>query len=93
MTWSDKDETFIWHPFSPLKGVESPLVIERAEGIYLYTEDGRKIIDAVSSWWVNLHGHSNKYIAEKVSRQLTELEHVIYAGNAHKPTITHAESM
>ncbi len=93
MTWSDKDETFIWHPFSPLKGVESPLVIERAEGIYLYTEDGRKIIDAVSSWWVNLHGHSNKYIAEKVSRQLTELEHVIYAGFTHKPSITLAERL
>ncbi|MEM1406351.1 MAG: adenosylmethionine--8-amino-7-oxononanoate transaminase [Bacteroidota bacterium] len=93
MTWSDKDETFIWHPFSPLKGVESPLVIERAEGIYLHTEDGRKIIDAVSSWWVNLHGHANKYIAEKVSRQLTELEHVIYAGFTHKPSITLAERL
>lgn len=93
MNWVDKDRAYIWHPFSPLQGVDDPLVVEKAEGVYLYTEDGKKVIDAVSSWWVNLHGHSNRYIAEKVSKQLTELEHVIYAGFTHKPSITLAERL
>lgn len=93
MNWQDKDHTFIWHPFSPLQGVEKPLVVEKAEGIYLHTECGKKIIDAVSSWWVNLHGHSHPYIAEKVSNQLRSLEHVIYAGFTHKPSIHLAERL
>lgn len=93
MTWSDKDKKYIWHPFSPLEGAEDPLVVDRAEGVYLYTNDGRKIIDAVSSWWVNLHGHSNKYIADLVSQQLYRMEHVIYAGFTHKPSITLAERL
>ncbi|MEM7108996.1 MAG: adenosylmethionine--8-amino-7-oxononanoate transaminase [Bacteroidota bacterium] len=93
MNWQDKDEAFIWHPFSPLQGVDKPLVVDKAEGVYLYTECGKKIIDAVSSWWVNLHGHSHPYIAEKVSRQLHSLEHVIYAGFTHKPSVHLAERL
>ena len=93
MNWKQKDHDFIWHPFSPLQGVNKPLVVERASGVYLYTECGKKIIDAVSSWWVNLHGHANPYIAEKVSEQLYNLEHVIYAGFTHKPSIELAERL
>jgi adenosylmethionine---8-amino-7-oxononanoate aminotransferase len=82
------DKRNIWHPFTPLEGAPDPIVIDRAEGVYLYTNDGRKIIDAISSWWVNLHGHSHPVIAEAVAVQAKKLEHVIFAGFTHEPAIT-----
>lgn len=91
--WLQKDEQYIWHPFTPLKGMEKPLVIESAKGVNLYTEDGDKIIDAISSWWVNIHGHSHPKIAEAIYRQAAELEHVIFAGFTHKPAITLAQRL
>ncbi|MCG8388573.1 MAG: adenosylmethionine--8-amino-7-oxononanoate transaminase [Cytophagales bacterium] len=93
MDWIAKDKNSIWHPFTPLAGVDDPLMVTKAEGVYLHTEDGRKIIDAVSSWWVNLHGHSHPYIAEKVSQQAHQLEHVIFAGFTHQPAIELAENL
>jgi len=93
MSWVSKDKDFVWHPFTPLKGVEDPLVIESAKGVYLNTTDGRKIIDAVSSWWVNLHGHSHPHIAEAVAEQAKKLEHVIFAGFTHKPAVDLAEKL
>jgi adenosylmethionine-8-amino-7-oxononanoate aminotransferase len=76
-----------------LKGAIQPLLISRAEGIYLYQPDGKKIIDAVSSWWVNLHGHSNPEIADAISEQARKLEHVIFAGFTHEPAIELAENL
>lgn len=93
MNWTIKDKENIWHPFTPLQGVENPLVVNKAKGVYLYTDDGRKIIDAVSSWWVNLHGHSHPKIAEAIARQANTLEHVIFAGFTHKPAIQLAENL
>ena len=81
------DKKNIWHPFTPLVGAETPLFIESASGVFLNTVDGRKIIDAVSSWWVNLHGHSNPQIADAIARQAKKLEHVIFAGFTHEPAI------
>ncbi len=93
MTLLEKDRNYIWHPFTPLEVEEDPIVIESAEGVYLYTADGKKIIDAVSSWWVNLHGHSNPVIAKAISEQARKLEHVIFAGFTHEPAITLAENL
>src|SRR5688572_29637124 len=81
------DRKNIWHPFTSLGNTEDPILIEKAEGVYLYTNDGRKIIDAVSSWWVNLHGHSHPKIAEAIATQARKLEHVIFAGFTHAPAI------
>ncbi|MFN7262167.1 MAG: adenosylmethionine--8-amino-7-oxononanoate transaminase, partial [Cyclobacteriaceae bacterium] len=93
MTLLEKDKNYIWHPFTPLEVEEDPIVIESAQGVYLYTADGKKIIDAVSSWWVNLHGHSNPVIAKAISEQARKLEHVIFAGFTHEPAITLAENL
>lgn len=93
MTLLEKDKNYIWHPFTPLEVEEDPIVIESAQGVYLYTADGKKIIDAVSSWWVNLHGHSNPIIAKAISEQARKLEHVIFAGFTHEPAITLAENL
>jgi len=75
----------IWHPFTNSALDPIPISVERAEGVWLYTKDGGKIIDAVSSWWVNLHGHSNPRIAAAIAEQARKMEHVILAGFTHEP--------
>ena len=88
-----KDRDFIWHPFTPLLSESEPILIKDASGVHLNTHDGRKIIDAISSWWVNLHGHSHPHIAAAVAAQATQLDHVIFAGFTHAPAITLAERL
>jgi adenosylmethionine-8-amino-7-oxononanoate aminotransferase len=73
----------IWHPFTNTALDPPPVPIARAEGVWLYTEDGRRILDAISSWWVNLHGHANPRIAAAIAAQALKLEHVILAGFTH----------
>ena len=75
----------IWHPFTNSALDPAPIEIARAEGVWLYAKDGQEIIDAVSSWWVNLHGHANSRIAEAVAKQARKMEHVILAGFTHGP--------
>jgi adenosylmethionine---8-amino-7-oxononanoate aminotransferase len=90
---TDFDKRHIWHPFTSLQDANAPLLIKSAEGIYLNADDGKKIIDAVSSWWVNIHGHSHPYIAQAVYHQAKNLEHVIFAGFTHEPAITLARNL
>lgn len=73
----------IWHPFTNAVLDPAPLRVTKAEGVYLYTADGRKILDAISSWWVNLHGHANLRIAVAIAEQARKLEQVILAGFSH----------
>jgi adenosylmethionine-8-amino-7-oxononanoate aminotransferase len=73
----------IWHPFMNPALDPPPLHVVRADRVYLYTKDGRRILDAVSSWWVNLHGHSNPRIAAAIAEQARKMEHVILAGFTH----------
>ena len=75
----------IWHPFTNSALDPAPIEIESAEGVWLCAKDGRKIIDAVSSWWVNLHGHANPRIAAALAEQARKMEHVILAGFTHQP--------
>jgi adenosylmethionine-8-amino-7-oxononanoate aminotransferase len=88
-----KDQQHIWHPFTPLVGSLPPLPIIKAEGMYLYTEDGRAILDAIASWWVNLHGHCHPQISEAIYRQAQTLEHIIFAGFTHQPAVELAENL
>ena len=75
----------LWHPFTR-EGVDPPpLRIRRGHGVFLETQDGRKILDAISSWWVNLHGHSHPAIAAAIGEQAARLEHVLFAGFSHEP--------
>ena len=73
----------IWHPFTNEFLDPPPLRVTHAEGVFLHTADGRQIIDAISSWWVNLHGHANPQIASAIAMQGRKLEHVILAGFTH----------
>jgi adenosylmethionine---8-amino-7-oxononanoate aminotransferase len=87
------DKDHIWHPYTPLLGADDPILIEAAEGIYLKTTDGRRIIDAISSWWVNIHGHAHPYLAKAIAAQASTLEHVIFAGFTHQPAIQLAKNL
>ncbi|MEO1375890.1 MAG: adenosylmethionine--8-amino-7-oxononanoate transaminase [Cyanobacteria bacterium J06635_10] len=83
----------IWYPFTQAKTSPPPLKVKSAQGIWLELEDGHKIMDCISSWWVNLHGHSHPKIAEAIYRQAMELEHVIFAGFTHQPAEKLAEEL
>jgi adenosylmethionine-8-amino-7-oxononanoate aminotransferase len=93
MNLKESDNKNVWHPFTPLVGGPEPLLVESAQGVYLHLQDGRKIMDAVSSWWVNLHGHCHPVIAEAIAEQAKKLEHVIFAGFTHQPAIRLAENL
>ena len=93
MSLTERDANVIWHPYTQMKTAQSPIPIVRGEGVYLFDEKGNKYMDAVSSWWVNLHGHAHPYIAKKVSEQLSILEHVIFAGFTHEPAVALAERL
>src|SRR5205809_203882 len=75
----------IWHPYTQEAVEPPPIAIDRAEGAYLYTAGGQRLLDAISSWWVNLHGHAHPVIAEAIAKQARKLEHVIFAGFTHEP--------
>lgn len=92
---SKRDLNVLWHPCTQMKDHETiPLVpIAKGEGVYLYDFDGNRYIDAISSWWVNLFGHCNPYINEKIIEQLSRLEHVILAGFTHESVIRLSERL
>jgi adenosylmethionine-8-amino-7-oxononanoate aminotransferase len=90
-----RDLAHVWHPCSQMKDYEElpPIVVERGEGAWLTDEHGKRYLDAVSSWWTNLHGHGHPRIAAAVARQARELEHVIFANFTHRPAIRLAEEL
>lgn len=92
-TIKERDRQVIWHPYTPMKVWPEAIAIVRGEGTCLIDEDGNSYIDAISSWWVNLHGHSHPHIARKVSEQLSVLEHSIFAGFTHEPAVLLAERL
>ena len=93
MSLTDRDLKVIWHPYTQMKTALPPVPIVTGEGACLYDEKGKRYIDAVSSWWVNIHGHAHPYIAQKVAEQLLKLEHVIFAGFTHEPAVLLAERL
>lgn len=90
---SERDKAVNWHPYTQMKTAGDPVPIVKGKGVYLYDDKGKKYIDAVSSWWVTLHGHAHPYIAERVSQQLNTLEQVIFAGFTHEPAVQLSENL
>ncbi len=90
-----RDLEVIWHPCTQMKDHETlPLVpIKSGKGVYLYDFDGNSYIDAISSWWVNIFGHANETINNKVKAQIDTLEHVLLAGFTHEPAIELAHKL
>ncbi|SMP27764.1 adenosylmethionine--8-amino-7-oxononanoate transaminase [Chryseobacterium profundimaris] len=93
MNLSERDKAVNWHPYTQMKTVGDIIPIVRGEGVYLFDDQGNKYVDAVSSWWVTLHGHAHPHIAKKVSEQLHTLEQVIFAGFTHEPAVQLSENL
>ncbi|WP_028238442.1 adenosylmethionine--8-amino-7-oxononanoate transaminase [Stutzerimonas azotifigens] len=93
--WMQRDLAVLWHPCTQMKDHEQlPLVpIRRGEGVWLEDFDGKRYLDAVSSWWVNVFGHANPRINQRIKDQLDQLEHVILAGFTHQPVIELSERL
>ena len=83
----------IWRPFTQMLNAEPPLMVRSGNGVFLELEDGKKIVDCISSWWVNLHGHARKEIADAIAEQANKLEQVIFAGFTHEPAEKLAERL
>ncbi len=83
----------LWHPTTQVRTALPPLRVRRGAGAELELEDGRRLIDAISSWWVTLHGHAEPSIAAAIARQAGELEQVIFANFSHQPAERLAERL
>ena len=87
------DKNHVWHPFTQEKTSPDNICITKGKGAYLYTDTGRKITDYVSSWWVTNHGHAHPYVCDAISKQASELEHVIFSNFTHEPACTLAKRL
>jgi adenosylmethionine---8-amino-7-oxononanoate aminotransferase len=93
MNFSERDQKHLWHPYTQHKTAAPHIAIVRGKGALLWDENGKEYIDAIASWWVNPFGHSNKYIADAIYKQLTTLEHVLFGGFTHEPAVLLAEKL
>ena len=94
--WSARDLAAIWHPCTQMRDHATgvPMIpIARGDGAWLVDANGKRYLDAISSWWTNLFGHANPRIAAAVKDQLDRLEHVIFAGFTHEPAVRLAEEL
>jgi adenosylmethionine-8-amino-7-oxononanoate aminotransferase len=93
--WMQRDLSVLWHPCTQMKDHEQlPLIpIRRGEGVWLEDFDGKRYLDAVSSWWVNVFGHANPRINQRIKDQVDQLEHVMLAGFSHQPVIELSERL
>ena len=84
-TWIEADRRHVWHPYTQMQTAPAPLPVVRAAGVYLYTADGRRLLDGISSWWVNIHGHNHPRLNRALATQAERLAQVIFAGLTHEP--------
>src|ERR1700756_448684 len=83
--WLYDGERHVWRPYCQMKTAPAPLAVARTEGVRIYLEDGRELIDGVASWWTACHGYNHPHIREAVQRQLQTAPHVMFGGLAHEP--------
>ncbi|MEE9391705.1 MAG: adenosylmethionine--8-amino-7-oxononanoate transaminase [Planctomycetota bacterium] len=88
-----RDQRVCWHPYTQHASVGPPLSIRAARGSKLILEDGREIIDGISSWWTVLHGHGHPQLLEAMNQQASTLDHVLFAGATHEAAVGLAEEL
>ncbi|GAA4380595.1 adenosylmethionine--8-amino-7-oxononanoate transaminase [Hymenobacter koreensis] len=93
MSLASRDQHVLWHPYTQMQTAPLPIPVVRGEGAWLVAEDGTRYLDAIASWWVNLHGHAHPHIARRVSEQLHTLAHVLFAGFTHPAAVELAEGL
>ena len=93
MSVLDYDRKFVWHPYASLKDPPPVRLAKSASGVEIETDGGRRLVDAVSSWWCAAHGHNHPVIAEAIRRQSKEMCHVMFGGFTHAPAVALAERL
>jgi adenosylmethionine-8-amino-7-oxononanoate aminotransferase len=93
MNLTERDSKHLWHPYTQHKTAQLPIAIKKGAGALLWDENEKEYIDAIASWWVNPFGHSNKFIADAIYKQLTTLEHVLFGGFTHEPAVVLGEQL
>lgn len=95
LTLAERSRRAVWHPCTQMKRHETEplLAIARAEGPWLIDTDGRRHLDAVSSWWVNLFGHGHPRLRAALAEQMATLDHVMLAGLTHEPVVELSERL
>jgi adenosylmethionine---8-amino-7-oxononanoate aminotransferase len=95
MTLVERSRQAVWHPCSQMKQHETQplLAVDRAEGAWLYDTTGRRYLDGISSWWVNLFGHGHPHIKAALKQQIDQLSHVMLAGCTHAPVVALSERL
>src|ERR1700678_1492152 len=83
----DLDRRRVWHPYGPMPGTLSPLVVESAAGVRLRLADGRQLVDGMSSWWAAIHGYAHPALDAAARDQLTRMSHVMFGGLTHEPAV------
>jgi adenosylmethionine---8-amino-7-oxononanoate aminotransferase len=91
--WKALDDARVWHPYTQHGIARGSTPVVSASGAYLHLADGRRLLDAISSWWVTLHGHAQPQIADAIAEQARTLEHVIFAGFTHEPAARFADEL
>ncbi|RKT56857.1 adenosylmethionine--8-amino-7-oxononanoate transaminase [Saccharothrix australiensis] len=81
------DQAHVWHPYGPMPGTHQPLVVEAAEGVRLRLDDGRELVDGMSSWWAAIHGYRHPVLDAAVRDQLGRMSHVMFGGLTHEPAV------
>ena len=84
---SQGDRECVWHPFTQHGWGEDFPTVSSGRGAYLKMADGKTVLDGISSWWVNIHGHGHPVVAEAIAQQAHQLEHTIFAGYTHAPAV------
>ena len=84
---NDFDQQHLWHPYASLPPSYPNIVIDHAEGIYIVTEDGTRLIDGMSSWWASVHGYNHPVLNAAIIEQLGKMAHVMFGGLTHQPAI------
>lgn len=93
MSLAQQNKIHIWHPFTQQKTAADAIVITRGKAASLFDAAGKEYLDLISSWWVNLHGHSHPKIVAALQKQAETLEHVMFAGFTHEPAVTFARQL
>ncbi|HEV8084766.1 MAG TPA: adenosylmethionine--8-amino-7-oxononanoate transaminase, partial [Chitinophagaceae bacterium] len=93
MNVTEKDRLYVWHPYTHQKDRLPAIPVLKGRKALLYDQAGNAYIDGISSWWVNIHGHGNKFIAKKIYKQAKKLQQVIFTGFTHEPAVELAEKL